>query len=100
MKRITLILKISEVMAVRKAACIAGADRIVAHQISIRETTCFSRRDISADDKFVRLDVMVVDKNADEVVSAIIKTVRVGKIEKISPVNARHALANLSLQAA
>jgi len=100
MKRITLILKVSEVMAVRKAACIAGADRIVAHQVSSRETNYFSSREISVDDEFVRLDVMVIDKNSDEVVSAILKTVHDGMIEKISPVNARHVLANLSLLAA
>ena len=100
MKRITLILKTTEVMAVRKAACIAGADRIVAHPISHQESACFSSRDIPADDEFVRLDVMVIDKNSDEVVSAILKTARVGKIEKITPVNARHALANVWLLAA
>ena len=100
MKLITLILKTSEVMAVRKAACIAGADRIVAHPVSHRETACFSTRDISDDDEFIRLDVMVIDRNSDEVVSAIVKTARVGKIEKISPVNARHALANFCLLAA
>ena len=100
MKRITLILKTSEVMAVRKAACIAGADRIVAHPVSHRETACFSTRDISDDDEFIRLDVMVIDKNSDEVVSAIVKTARVGKIEKICQVNARHALANVCLLAA
>ena len=100
MKRITLVLKTSEVMAVRKAACIAGADRIAAHPISHRESVCFSSRHVSADDEFVRLDVMVVDKNSDEVVSAILKTARVGKIEKISQLNARHALANVYLLAA
>jgi nitrogen regulatory protein PII len=100
MKQITLILKTSEVMAVRKAACIAGADRIVAHPVSHRETACFSRRDVLHDDEFIRLDVMVIDRNSDEVVSAIVKTARVGKIEQITQVNARHALANLCLLAA
>jgi nitrogen regulatory protein PII len=100
MKRITLILKTSEIMAVRKAACIAGADRIVARAISKRDRACFSSHEISADDEFLRLDVMVIDKNSDEVVSAIVKTARVGKIEKISQVNARHVLANLCLLAA
>ena len=100
MKRITLILKTSEVMAVRKAACIAGADRIVAHPIAHRETACFSSRDISAIDEFIRLDVIVIDKNADEIISAILKTARVGKIEKITQVNARHALADVWLLAA
>ena len=100
MKRITLILKTSEVMAVRKAACIAGADHIVAHPVSHRETACFLSRDISADDEFIRLHVMAIDRNSDEVVSAIVKTARVGKIEKIIQVNARHALANVYLLAA
>jgi nitrogen regulatory protein PII len=100
MKRITLILKTSEIMAVRKAACIAGADRITACPVSQRDTAYFSNRNNPADDEFVRLDVMVIDKNADEVVSAIVKTASVGKIEKICPVNARHAFANLCLLAA
>ena len=35
MKRITIILKTSEVMSVRKAACIAGANRVVSiHRIA------------------------------------------------------------------
>lgn len=88
MKRITLILKTSEVIAVRKAACIAGAERIVAHPISHRESVWFSSPHVSAEDELVRLDVMVVDSQFDEVISAILKTARLGKIEKISQVNA------------
>ena len=100
MKRITLVLKNSEVLDVRKAACIAGAECIVAHPIAHRERFCFSSRQVTTEDEFVRMDVTVVDRNSDEVVSAILKTARVGKIEKISHVNARHALANLHLLAA
>ena len=100
MKRITIILKTSEVMSVRKAACIAGADRIVAHPISHKESVWFSNPHVSAKDELVRLDVMVVDNQSDEVISAILATARLGKIEKISSVNAKHALSNLCLLAA
>jgi len=95
MKRITLILKTSEVMSVRKAACIAGADSIVAHSISHRESVWFLNPHVSEDDKFVRLDVMVVDSQSDEVVSAILTTARLGKIEKISQVNAEQHSCSL-----
>lgn len=100
MKRITLILKTSEVVSVRKAACIAGADRIVSQPVSHKESVWFSNPHASAEDGLVRLDVMVVDSQSDEVVSAILATARLGKIEKISSVNAKHALSNLCLLAA
>jgi nitrogen regulatory protein PII len=100
MKRITLILKTSEVVPIRKAVCIAGAGRIVACPISHRESISFPDPHASAEDEFVRLDVMVVDGQSDEVVSAILATARLGKIEKISSVNAKHALSNLCLLAA
>jgi nitrogen regulatory protein PII len=95
MKRITIILKTSEVMSVRKAACIAGADRIVAHPISHRESIWFPSPHVSEDDELIRLDVMVVDSQSDEVVSAILKTARLGKIEKISQVNAKQPAYSL-----
>jgi len=100
MKRITLILKTSEVMSVRKAACIAGADRIVAHPISHKESVWFSSPHVSAEDELIRLDVMVVDRQFDEVISAILTTAQLGKIEKISSVNAKHALSDQLLLAA
>ena len=95
MKRITLILKTSEVMSVRKAACIAGADRIVANPISHWESVWFPSSHVSKDDELVRLDVMVVDSQSDGVVSAILATARLGKIEKISQINAKQPAYNL-----
>ena len=100
MKQITLILKTSEVMSVRKAACIAGADRVVAHPVSHKESVWFSNPHVSAGDELVRLDVMAVDSKSDEVISAILTAARLGKIEKISSVNAKFALSNLCLLAA
>ena len=95
MKRITLIMKTSEVMTVRKAACIAGANHVVVHTISHRECVWFQNPHVSAEDAPVRLDVTVVDSLSDEVVSAILTTARLAKIEKISIVNAKQASYSL-----
>lgn len=92
MKRITLILKTSEVMSVRKAACIAGANSIVVHP-SHRGCSAYPNPLVSAQDELVRLDLMVVDSQSGEVVCAILATAHSGKIENISPVNAKHALS-------
>ncbi len=92
MKRITLILKTSEIMCVRKAACIAGANNIVVHPLH-REYSGYPNPLVSAQDELVRLNVMVVDNRLDEVVSAILATAPSGKIETISPVNAKHVLS-------
>lgn len=91
MKRITLIMKTSEVMAVRKAACIAGANHVVVHAISHRECVWFQSPQVSAEDAPVRLDVTVIDSLSEEVVSTILATAPLGKIEKISTVNAKQA---------
>jgi len=93
MKRITIILKTSEVMSVRKAACIAGANHVVVHPTSHRECAWFPSPQASAEGAPVRLGLMVVDRLSDEVVSAILATAHFGKIENISPVNAKHALS-------
>ena len=100
MKRITLILRTSEVIAVRKAACIAGADRMAAHPVSYRECAWASIPHIPVEDELVRLEVMAVDSQFDGVVSAILSAARFGKIEKISHVNAKHALSDCRLLAA
>ncbi|MGO8756368.1 MAG: hypothetical protein ACLQHK_14225 [Gallionellaceae bacterium] len=100
MKRITLILKTSEVMSVRKAACIAGASHVIVHPVSHRECAWFPSPQASAEGAPVRLDVMVVDRLSDEVVSAILATAHLGKIEKISTANARQASHSLCRLAA
>lgn len=100
MKRITLVLKTSEVMSVRKAACIAGADRVVAFPVSNRESVCFTNPNASFDEAPVRLYVTVIDSLSDGVVSAILAAARFGKIEKINNINAKQALSNICLLAA
>ena len=100
MKRIALILKTSEVISVRKAVAIAGADHIVAHAISHHESVWFTSSQVSEGDELVGLDVVVVDSKSDEVMSAILKTAHHGKIERISHINARHAFANFNKLAA
>ncbi|MGA8148344.1 MAG: hypothetical protein WB870_12355 [Gallionellaceae bacterium] len=82
MKRITLILRTLEVMSVRKAAHIAGASHVVVHPVSHRECAWLPRPQASAEGAPVRLDVMAVDRLSDEVVSAILATAHLGKIEK------------------
>lgn len=94
MKRITLILRTSEVMSVRKAASIAGANFIVVHTISNHENEWVPIPHVSINDELVRLDVIVVDSQFDEVVSAIIATAHFGKIEKFSHINAKQFLNN------
>ena len=100
MKRITLILKTAEVLPVRKAACIAGANHIVVHTMPHRECALVPIRQVSAEEDLVKLDVMVVDSHFDEVVSTILTTAHFGKIEKISSVNAKHALFSFGKLAA
>ncbi len=100
MKRITLILKTSEVLPVRKAASVAGANHIVVHTMPHREYALVPIQHVSAEDDLVKLDVMVVDSHFDEVVSTILTTAHFGKIEKISSINAKHALLSFSKLAA
>lgn len=100
MKRITLILRTLEVMSVRKAARIAGASHVVVHPVSHRECAWLPRPQASAEGAPVRLDVMVVDRRSDEVVSAILATAHLGEIEKISTVNARQSSYSLCRLAA
>jgi len=100
MKRITLNLRTSEVLSVRKAASIAGANHVVVHTDSHQECGRVAAPHISAEDERVRLDVMVVDSQLDEVVSAILTTAHFGRIEKISLVNAKYVLSNFCKLAA
>lgn len=88
MKRITAVLKASEVTDVRKAIFAAGGGRIVVATVSHRlgaielaDWYCGTPDAIQGD--YIRLDVMVDDGRSAEVVSAIIATARSGMIEKI-----------------
>ena len=61
MKRITLILKTSEVMSVRKAVRVAGANRIEV-QPSHRECGGDPNTIVSAEDELLQLELMVREK--------------------------------------
>lgn len=86
MKRITTVLRESEVMAVRKAVCVAGGECVVITPmpqrlcgIELGERHCeqsASRRDIH-----VRLEVTADDSRYDGIISAILRIAHVGKID-------------------
>jgi len=89
MNRITLLLKSSEVMAVRKAVFAAGAQRVVVSSIHSQEWTSslkdwYFGKPTSSSDTPVRIDVGVDEEHADNVVSAFLTTAHVGKIERIA----------------
>jgi nitrogen regulatory protein PII len=85
MKRITTVLKESEAMAVRKAVCVAGGERVVI--IPMPQHLC----DIDLDERYceqsaaprevhVRLEVTADDSHYSDIVSAIQRIAHVGKI--------------------
>jgi nitrogen regulatory protein PII len=86
MKRITTILKESEAMAVRRAVCIAGAERIVITPIPYRMCgvdmlDIYSEKLIAAEaGKQVRLEVTADNSRSGSIVSAIRRIVHAGKI--------------------
>ena len=85
MKRITTVLKESEAMAVRKAVCIAGAERIVLTPLPYRMCgidmmDMYSERVAAESDKQVRLDVTADKSHFNSVFSIIRKIAHAGKI--------------------
>lgn len=91
MKRITAVLKTSEVTEVRKAIFAAGGSRIaaatVSHRLGLSDWYCGTPERAKGD--YVRLDVTVDDSRSAAVVSSIIATARSGMIEKIAPLPAK-----------
>jgi nitrogen regulatory protein PII len=100
MKRVTIILKTSEVVSVHKAVCMAGADSVVYHPNPRKESVWFSNLHAPAEDGLIRLEVMVFDRLSDKVVSAILATARLGKIEKISNVKKMQEVPDACMLAA
>ena len=88
MKRITIVLKTSEVTAVRKAVFAAGGSRIMIspassqNAVELRDWNCGTP--VSAQDAQVRFDVTVDIEHSDGVISAIFASASVGKIETIT----------------
>ncbi len=85
MKRITTVLKESEALAVRKAVCIAGAERIVITPLPYRMCgidmmDLCGEQIVAEADKRVRLDVTADNSRSGKVVSAIRKIAHAGRI--------------------
>lgn len=102
MKRITAVVKTSEVTEVRKAIFAAGGNRMAVamiphRQCSIELADWYCGTPNADRDDHVRLDVTVDEGRAEKVVSAIISTAHSGMIEKIAllPAKASHSSADL-----
>jgi len=85
MKRITTVLKESEAMAVRKAVCIAGAERVEITPLPYRMCgidlmDIYSERMAAESDKQVRLDVTADYSHFNSVFSIIRRIAHTGKI--------------------
>jgi nitrogen regulatory protein PII len=102
MKRITAVVKTSEVSVVRKAIFAAGGNRmavaVVPHRlcsVELADWYCGTPNADQAD--HVRLDVIVDDIRSENVISAIIATAHNGMIEKIAflPAKRSHSSADL-----
>ncbi len=85
MKRITTVLKVSEAMAVRKAVCIAGGERIVITPmpqrlctIDLEEWDC--EQSAAPKGAHVRLEVTADDSHSGSIVSAIRRVAHAGRI--------------------
>jgi nitrogen regulatory protein PII len=94
MKRITAVLKTSELSEVRKAIFSAGGNRMAVATVPHRRCTaeladwhCGTPKAERND--HVRLDVTVDDCHSEDVISAIIATAHSGMIEKIAFLPAR-----------
>lgn len=89
MKRITTVLRESEAMAVRKAVCIAGGERVVITPMAqrlcaIELEDCHSEQSAAQREMHVRLEVTADDRHYDGIVSSILRIAHVGKIDLAS----------------
>ncbi|MGC2456605.1 MAG: hypothetical protein WA435_01240 [Gallionellaceae bacterium] len=86
MKRITTVLKMSEAMAVRKAVCIAGGERIVITPMPQRLRTIDlaewdgEQSAAPTNGVHVRLEVTADDSHSGSIVSAIRRVAHAGRI--------------------
>jgi hypothetical protein len=86
MKRITTVLRESEAMAVRKAVCVAGGERVVITPIPywmcrVDMADLDSEKKIATEsNKYVRLDVTAEDSCSVSIVSSIRRISHAGKI--------------------
>jgi hypothetical protein len=89
MNRITMLLKSSDVMAVRRAVFAAGAHRVVVSPLPRQAWAAYLQdwyfgKPPSWNEAPIKIDVGVDECHADKVVSAFLTTAHVGKIEKIT----------------
>ena len=85
MQRISTVLNESEALAVRKAVCIAGAERVVITPIpywmcGVDMVDIYAERRIREWDKQVRLDVTADESRSGSIVAAIRKIPQAGKV--------------------
>jgi nitrogen regulatory protein PII len=85
MKRITTVLRESEAMAVRKAVCVAGGERVVItpmpqHLCTIDPEEWYCEQSAAPRDVHVRFEVTADDSHYGSIVSAIQRIAHVGKI--------------------
>jgi len=85
MQRITTVLKESEAMAVRKAVCIVGAERIEITPLPYRMCgidmmDVYSEQIALEPDKHVRFDVTADNSRCGSIVSAIRRIAHAGRI--------------------
>ena len=89
MSRITMLLKSSDVMAVRRAVFAVGANRVVVSPLPNNAWAAYfqewcSGNPVSLSDAPVRIDVSVDENHEDDIVSAFLRTAHAGKIERIA----------------
>jgi len=102
MKRISVVLKTSDVTAVRKALPTAGGTRVVITPMprrvcAVELVDWLCGTPLGESDDHVRLDVTVDDSLSDRVISAILATAHVGKIENVALVPAKAGSVSVRL---
>jgi nitrogen regulatory protein PII len=85
MQRITTVLRASEAMTVRKAVCIAGAERVVITPLGYRRCgvdmmDIYDGKRMTESGKQVRLDVTADNSRSGSIISAIRNIAHAGSI--------------------
>lgn len=98
MNCITMLLKTSDVMAVRRAVFAAGASRVVVFPVPVWARTAhfqdwYFGNNKAKCDAPIRIDVGVDECHADDVISAFLMTAHIGMIEQV----ARHPSKSKSM---
>ena len=81
MKRITTVLKESEATAVRKAVCMAGAERVVIMPLcAADQKNWYFEQPATQSEVHVRLEVTVADIHYGGIIAAIQRVAQAGKV--------------------